>query len=253
VSVQRKQIGIIGFGQFGRFMAGHLAAHFDVAVFDEADHSGDAAKIGVSWDDFERVASRGILIFAIPFNSLESVIRRAAAIVKPGTLCLDVCSVKIEPLRLMAEFLPATVEIVGTHPLFGPQSGSDGIRNLRIVVCPVRTTRLDQLKAFLSNELRLRVYERDAVDHDREMAHVQALTHFVARALDELHVEESELATVSYEGLMRAARLVSEDSWELFTTIQDGNPFADAKRMAFIEKLVELENRLGLRPEVPKT
>ena len=36
------------------------------------------------------------------------------------------------------------------------------------------------------------------------MAHVQALTHFVARALDELHVAESELATVSYKELMKA-------------------------------------------------
>jgi prephenate dehydrogenase len=77
------------------------------------------------------------------------------------------------------------------------------------------------------------------------MAHVQALTHFVARALDELHVADSELATVSYEELMRAARLVSEDSWELFRTIQRGNPFADEKRRAFIEKLIEIEKRMN--------
>jgi len=71
------------------------------------------------------------------------------------------------------------------------------------------------------------------------------LTHFVARSLDELHVAESELATVSYEELMRVARLVSEDSWELFQTIQQGNPFADTKRKAFIEKLIEIENRVS--------
>ena len=145
----------------------------------------------------------------------------------------------------MTEILPATVEIVGTHPLFGPQSGRDGIEGLRLALCPVRTTRNNEIKKFLSEKLKLKVLEKSPVEHDREMAHVQALTHFVARALDELHVEESDLATVSYEELMRAARLVSEDSWELFQTIQKGNPFAETKRKAFLEKLNEIENRIG--------
>jgi prephenate dehydrogenase len=79
------------------------------------------------------------------------------------------------------------------------------------------------------------------------MAHVQALTHFVARALDELHVVDSDFATISYEEIMKAARLVSEDSWELFRTIQNGNPFAATKRRAFIKKLIELEDRLDER------
>jgi hypothetical protein len=77
------------------------------------------------------------------------------------------------------------------------------------------------------------------------MAEFIELGEEAARALDELHVVDSDLATVSYEELMRAARLVSEDSWELFRTIQKGNPYADAKRRAFIEKLIELEKRVN--------
>ena len=237
-------IGIIGFGQFGQFMAQHLAPFFDVAVCDAADRQTEAEKIGVRWSDFETVAACGIVVFAVPLENFETVLRRAVPFLQPRAMCFDVCSVKIEPLRLMAEILPATVEIIGTHPLFGPQSGRAGIEGLRIAFCPLRTAKAAEIKRFLAEDLKLKVFEKTPEEHDREMAHVQALTHFVARALDELHIADSELATVSYEELMRAARLVSEDSWELFRTIQRGNPFAGEKRKAFIGKLIELENRL---------
>lgn len=238
------EIGIIGFGQFGQFMARHLAPFFDVAVCDTADLRHEAEKSGVRWRDFETVAGKKIVVFAVPLGSLAAVLNRAVPFLRAGARCFDVCSVKIEPLRLMREILPETVEIIGTHPLFGPQSGRERIEGLRIALCPLRTGKKEEIKRFLAEELKLKVFERSAEEHDREMAHVQALTHFVARALDELHVAESELATVSYEELMRAARLVSEDSWELFRTIQQGNPYAGAKRRAFIEKLIELENRV---------
>jgi prephenate dehydrogenase len=239
------EIGIIGFGQFGQFMAQHLAPFFQVSVCDNADLKNEAEKINVKWHDFETVVAKQIVIFAVPLNNFAEVLQRAKPFLKSDALCLDVCSVKMKPIELMLEYLPESVEIVGTHPLFGPQSGRDSIEGLRIAFCPVRTTQSEQIKQFLADDLKLQVFEKSPEEHDREMAHVQALTHFVARALDELHVIDSELATVSYEELMKAARLVSEDSWELFQTIQQGNPFADTKRKAFIEKLIELENRVN--------
>ena len=239
------EIGIIGFGQFGQFMAQHLAPFFEVSVCDNADRQAEAEKIGVHWSDFETVAGKKIVVFAVPLKSFETVLTNAAAFLPPDAMCFDVCSVKMEPLRLMRAYLPETVEIIGTHPLFGPQSGREGIAGMRVALCPVRSRKTEEIKQFLAANLKLKVFEKSPEEHDREMAHVQALTHFVARALDELHVVDSELATVSYEELMRAARLVSEDSWELFQTIQQGNPFADTKRKAFIEKLIELEERVG--------
>lgn len=239
------EIGIIGFGQFGQFMARHLAPFFAVSVCDSADLRETAANLNVEWGDFETVAGKRIVIFAVPLKSFETVLKRAVPFLQKNALCFDVCSVKIKPLALMQEILPENVEIIGTHPLFGPQSGRDGIEGLRIVFCPAKTSKADEIKSFLRDKLKLAVFEKSPEEHDREMAHVQALTHFVARALAELHVEESEIATVSYEELMRAARLVSEDSWELFQTIQLGNPFAQTKRKAFIEKLVEIETRVA--------
>lgn len=225
-------------------MARHLAPFFEISVFDNENLQTQAEELGVNWCDFETTANKKIVVFAVPLTAFETVLRRAVPFLQADAMCFDVCSVKIEPLRLMAKALPETVEIIGTHPLFGPQSGREGIDGMRIALCPLRTDKSEKIKRFLAEELNLRVFEKSPEEHDKEMAHVQALTHFVARALDELHVIDSELATVSYEELMKAARLVSEDSWELFQTIQRGNPFAETKRKAFIEKLVELENRM---------
>lgn len=238
------EIGIIGLGQFGQFMSRHLAKFFKVTVFDSVDSEREAKEIGIEWKPFEETANKQIVIFAVPLKSFEEVLKRAAPVLRADALCLDVCSVKLKPIELMLEVLPSSVEIIGTHPLFGPQSGRDSIEGLKIAFCPVRTTKADEVKNFLAGDLKLSVLEKTPEEHDKEMAHVQALTHFVARALFELHVEDSELATVSYEELMKAASLLSEDSWELFQTIQQGNPFAAERRKVFIDKLLELEKRL---------
>lgn len=238
------EIGIIGFGQFGQFMSRHLMPFFNVSVCDNSDLKHQAKEIGVRWSAFEEAVSKEIVIFAVPLKSFEEVLKRAVPFLRNDALCLDVCSVKIRPIEMMLETLPSSVEIIGTHPLFGPQSGRESIAGLRIAFCPVRTTKANEVKNFLQNELKLSVLEKTPEEHDREMAHVQALTHFVARALFEMHVEDSDLATVSYEELMKAAALLSEDSWELFQTIQLGNPFAEAKRKMFIEKLAEIEKRV---------
>ena len=239
-----KEISIIGFGQFGQFMARHLSRRFDVVVCDVAECKDEAEKIGVEFSDFEEAAGKEIVIFSVPLKSFESVLIESSKHLRADALVIDVCSVKLKPIELMLRHLPASVEIIGTHPLFGPQSGKEGIAGLKIAFCPVRTTRSEEVKKFLADDLKLIVLEKSPEEHDREMAHVQALTHFVARALFELHVEDSEFATVSYDELMKAAALLAEDSWELFQTIQQGNPFADERRKAFIKKLIELEKRV---------
>ncbi len=71
------EIGIIGFGQFGQFMAQHLAPFFETAVCDNADRQIEAEKIGVKWRQFETVAGKEIVIFAVPLKSFEAVLRRA--------------------------------------------------------------------------------------------------------------------------------------------------------------------------------
>jgi prephenate dehydrogenase len=44
---------------------------------------------------------------------------------------VDVTSVKVKPLEIIEKYFPKDkFQILGTHPMFGPQSGASGIKKL---------------------------------------------------------------------------------------------------------------------------
>ncbi len=243
----RKEIGIVGLGNFGSFLAARLAKSFDVIAWDIADKSALAESLGLHWGTLAQVACREIVVLAVPLQSMDSVLKLLADFVGTNTLVMDVCSVKQEPIHLMHRHLPQA-ELLGTHPLFGPQSAKDGWSGHRIAVCnvtgPSPKTKL-MLQFFRDQGLKLITVS--AKEHDREMAKVQALTHFIARAVSELGLGDSEFSTTAYSRLMESTGLLGSDSWALFETIQNGNPFAAEMRQRFVVKLKELEKRLKRR------
>lgn len=240
-----RSLGIVGFGSFGRFMAGHLRRYFDVAVHDREPYADLANTAGVEWASLADVMRRDIVVLAVPVQNLEELLRVAAPLVRPGTLVLDVASVKVRPLELLESWIDPAVEVVGTHPMFGPQSGREGIAGLKIVLCPQRCRHLRALRRFLAGELGLEVHEMTPGRHDEEMAYIQGLTHWVAKALRELRVPDLDLATVAYRHLLAIEEILGDDSWELFLTIERENPFAAEARRLLMEKLGELDREVG--------
>jgi prephenate dehydrogenase len=236
-----KQLGIIGFGSFGSFMAAHLRPFFEIVVFDLRDLRSAAEEAGVEWGSFETVVAVDALILAVPVQDMEDVLERVAGCPALPTIAIDVASVKVRPLELMKKWLPESVEILGTHPMFGPQSGRDGIRGLKVVVCPHRTTRLDRVRSLLEKDLGLRVLEMRPEDHDAEMAYVQGLTHWIAKALREIKLPNLKLSTPAYRHLLAIEEILREDSDALFRTIQAENPFAAEARRELVARLREIE------------
>ena len=240
-----KRVGLIGFGQFGQLAARVLSAHFDVCVTDPAPTSPAAAlEIGVSLGTLEDAASREIVIFAVPVVAMEAVFRATAPHLKPGTLAIDVGSVKMLPSRWMTEILPDHVDLVATHPLFGPQSARTGLDGLRLVVCPIRGDRHDKVVAF-GRSLGLTVTVTTPEEHDREMAYVQALTHLIGRSLVNLGIPDEQLKTASYQHLLELCSLIGTDSFELFTAIQTQNPFATEGVEKFVSEARSLLDQVA--------
>ena len=48
------------------------------------------------------------------------VIRKVAPHMHPGSLIMDVTSIKSGPVKAMKTYAPKGVEVLGTHPMFGP-------------------------------------------------------------------------------------------------------------------------------------
>jgi prephenate dehydrogenase len=239
-----KELGFIGFGNFGRFIIPHLKPFFDITVCDIADFSKEAKQSGVKWGGLAEVAGKDFVALAVPVQFLEDLLIQIKTLVKPRALVFDLSSVKIKPIDLMLKHLPESVEIIGTHPLFGPQSGKNGIAGLNLVICPVRTKRAGNLTRFFSKELKLNVLERTPLHHDKQMAYVQALTHFIGRAVNQMDIPDVEQKTPAYQYLLEIKRNLGQDSMDLFLTIENENPFAKAVRDGFIEELIKLNKKL---------
>lgn len=232
-------IGVIGQGQFGRFAAEHLARHARVTAFDTVRKEGDF------FAPLEEVCKSDIVIFAVPVQNLAEACAQAAPHLSAQTLVADVSSVKVRSLEILKRHLPEH-ELLGTHPIFGPQSGKHGIRGLPIVLSNDSWTpeHYQELKGFLSDTLGLRVIERTPEEHDREMAQVQGLTHLIGRALARLRIHAYETSTMSHQRLIELMELLKDDSWELFKTIENENPYASGVRHEFRETLKDLEREL---------
>ncbi len=120
-------------------MAQHLSGHFGVCAYDSiAPHGGLVEMRGVRLTDLPTAAKCPVVILATPVDSFEGTIEAIVPYLQPGALVLDVGSVNVIPAEIMKRNLPEQVEIVATHPLFGPQSARNGIRGLKIAVCSIR-------------------------------------------------------------------------------------------------------------------
>ncbi|MFK7900579.1 MAG: prephenate dehydrogenase/arogenate dehydrogenase family protein [Cyclobacteriaceae bacterium] len=239
-----KSLGIIGFGSFGQFIAKHLHPFFTITVFNRSDKSEDAKRLNVAYGSLEEVASKDIVIYCVPVQFLEDTLRKTASFLQPRAVAVDVSSVKVKPLKLMKEILPSSVEIIGTHPLFGPQSGKRGIEGLRCMVCSDDSDHKRCVIDFLATNLKLTVLERSAEKHDQQMAYVQALTHFIGRAVDNMNIPDTDQKTNAYQYLLDIKTTLGQDSWELFKTIEQENPFAKQVRIDFLNELTSLDEQL---------
>lgn len=249
----RASVGLIGVGAFGEFMLPHLLPHCRISAFDaKRDLTPLAERWAVLVEDLDAVAAKDIVILATPVQRMGEVCRQIRDNLKPGALVLDVGSVKEEPVAAMLEHLPDHVDIVGTHPLFGPQTGTIGQRDLRVALVNVRGDRLDCVARFVSEELKLIPIVTTAEEHDRQLAYVQGLTHLISRILMEMELPQLDHTTVTFETMMEMVDSVRYDTEELFRAIENRNRFVPDARALFFRAARTIEEALA-RPAAPRS
>jgi len=92
-----KTLGIIGFGDFGRLAATHLAGRFDIGAYDAHISAEDIAAYDVRALSLTEAAQSEVVMIAVPVQEMEAVIKNIAPLVKPGATVLDIASVKMLP------------------------------------------------------------------------------------------------------------------------------------------------------------
>lgn len=223
--------GIIGLGRFGTFWTGVLAHGWHVCGYTRTIPAEPPCELL----SFEEVCKLPVIFLCIPMRTMPEMLDRMANHLKPGTLVIDTCSVKMEPVRWMKERLPDYVDIMATHPMFGPESAKEGLTGLPMMMHPVRMQDA-QYQEWLHyfRTLGIMVVEMTPAEHDRQAAMSQALTHMIGRTLNTMGIDETPIGTLWYRKLLAICRQVAKDSPELFLDMQTLNPYAQDMRTDFL-------------------
>ena len=128
-----KTVGIIGFGSFGKFLAEKLSSYARVKVYSQSGRTS-------SWMvTLEEVVDVDYLVLAVPLDAYAEMLEAIKPIVKPHTVIVDVCSVKVRPVETIRSIMPDQ-PLVATHPMFGPESASVSFAGHTFVMCPEVST-----------------------------------------------------------------------------------------------------------------
>ena len=259
-AAEKPRIAVIGgYGGMGKFFASLFASEgFSVVISGPTEVSGreTAKKIGATYEKDNACAAAGadIVIVSVPMNVTLGVIKEVAPHVKPGSLLMDLTSVKEKPCEYMEKYASKDVEVLGTHPIFGHRVG--GLEGQVFVLTPIRGKKWTAyVKEFLE-EHKARVYESTPSEHDHVMAVVQGLTHFnyiaVGKTLEKLDFDIKESRKFSspiYDLMLDMIGRIIGQNPELYASIQMQNPEVVKVHKVFLETTGELADAVKKKDE----
>ncbi len=257
----QEKIIIIGFGRFGRLLAEILAPFGEINIISRRSISAKLESIlevnkktqtkikQIHFKDIEKICQSGFtwIIPTVPISVTPDVLKKIAPYLRPGTLVMDVCSVKYYPCFWLRKHLPSYVELLGSHPMFGPDSAKKGLNGLQIVFCPLRISqkKYNKIKKIFSS-LGLRIIEVSAHEHDKQSANSLALVHYIGRALGKMKIYDQKISTLGFRRLLQVCENVENDTRELFKDMHKFNPYAPRVRQKFLRSLQKINLMLNL-------
>ncbi len=238
-----------GTGDTGSWFARYFKEKgFDVAVWGPNGKTDVAARLGVRFahDMTKEVEDSDIVLLSVPIGKTAEIARQVAPKMRAGSLLMDVASLKSESVKAMKTYAPKGVEVLGTHPMFGPTMPA--MKGQTIIFTPVPRKSKKWLpvirELFESDGARIELLSPE--EHDEIMAVVQALTHFAyigigatLNALD-FDVEKSrKFMSPVYEIMIDFVGRILDQNPELYAAIQK-NPKAMRVRQTFVSECMRL-------------
>jgi prephenate dehydrogenase len=267
------KIAIVGgTGKMGQWMARFLLSEkLEVVLIgrDENKLAAACSELHVEGSaDLAATSQADLIIISVPIAAFEQTVKELSRFVKKGQTVVDVTSVKAMPVDLMHKYLAGCL-VLGTHPVFGPGAGS--LEGHNVVLTPASETEnkfAELVRVFLKNR-GARVEMMTPAEHDRRMAVVLGLAHYIAivsgdTLLNLDNLKDMELASgVTFRVLTTLVASVLNEDPSLYASIQTTLPelphieaefIARASQWAelvkqkdsgeFIRRMAELRNKL---------
>lgn len=220
-----KTLGIVGYGDFGRFtevLARRFAPELEIKIASRS-HAPD----NTIFFSLAEVASCDVVVLAIPVSAYEEYLPKIAEHVSDTTLIVDVATVKSYPVSLLQKE-PRIKRYLAVHPMFGPYSyekKQGNVAGFRIVVTD-HTLSEEELVACMQwfTSKGFVILNLTADEHDYMLAETLFLTHFIGQTLTKGGFKRTEIDTVSFGFLMDAVESVKHDV-KLFHDVYRFNPY----------------------------
>ncbi len=225
--MQPRSLGIIGHGDFGRFLE-TLARRFLPGLAVRV-HARKAAPDGARFFSLEETCRSDIVIIAVSIRAFEETLVKVLPLLGPDSILVDVNTVKAHPAELLRRH-GAGRAYVATHPMFGPysfekQGGS--LTGLRLVITDHTLPPDDMAGAIAWLKARgLDVLTMSPQAHDRMLAETLFLTHYVSQIVAKGGFVRTDIDTLSFGYLMDAVESVRGDT-ELFRDVFAFNPYCE--------------------------
>lgn len=222
-------IGIVGTGRFASVLRSLLQTADGVQILQSSR--------SIPIDNqhifpLPRVLNCDIVFLCIPISALLEFLQTNVALIKPksSSLFVDVCSVKMLPVQWMLQTLPEHVDILATHPLFGPDSTKLGttFAHLRLVHASIRIRDQKRLRSLFSIfcQKGIELQEMDPTQHDLLMAKTQAVSFIFGQLGLRINLKATPFDTKGFRLLLQNQQIVSNDTTQLFRDLIRFNPHA---------------------------
>ncbi len=229
-------LGIVGgAGRMGRWFKHRFEAEgYEVLIADK----------GTPLSNKDLAYNCDVVFLSVPMSVFPEVVAEIGPLLSEEQGLIDFCSLKKVQNELMLKYCHRA-EVVAAHPLFGP--GEKDLSGQKVALWPSRGKRwFSWFKEFLEARGAATVVVSPE-EHDRIMAIVQVINHFMLLALGRL-IDESglslknikDLATPSFERQLEiVARFADQDPY-LYGLIQFDNPLGEEMRQKYLNTLKEI-------------
>lgn len=221
-----QKIGFIGYGKFTRLLIELFSSHVPQSKLKVLSRSHQPD--GETFFSKEEVYSADLIIPCVPIRNFAESLDALLPYLKKGQTILDVCSVKVFPKKTMLEKIPADINIICSHPMFGPASYEKLGHSLKGCCAILENVRSEiqpyqLIKDFFAS-LDLNVIEMTAEEHDAKAAQFQFITLTTATVLKKLNIKREIIDTPSALKMLDFLDMISVDG-DLVLDLYKYNPY----------------------------
>jgi prephenate dehydrogenase len=231
------EISVIGLGRFGTFWANHLSKFYTVYGYDINIQLNNEINNKIQIVDLKTCLSKDIIFLTIPISKMEAFLKQKSQLVSKSSIFIDCASVKQCVIEWLEKFIPAGVYFASCHPLFGPDSAGDGLKDQQITLMPgtIPYKKYQKIVDIFSKDLKLNIINISAEKHDLLMAYNLSFIHHLGRTFHKMEIFKLPLLMAGLEKLNHISGVVMNDSEQLFHDFYKYNVFAKNVKNSFID------------------